>query len=148
MRSLEEQATRDYLTGAYNRRAAEERLADGVERARRGGGTLSLTLFDLDGLKSINDERGHRVGDACLVRFAEVLGRNLRGGLYLEVGRRRVRGWDVEHAGKTDDGAAAGTHRRRPAPQPRGASRRRADAPHLQRGRAGGSPGTTSAACS
>jgi hypothetical protein len=79
-RSLEEQATRDYLTGAYNRRAAEERLVDDVQRARRGGGTLSLALFDLDGFKSINDERGHRVGDDCLVHFARVLKRNLRDG--------------------------------------------------------------------
>ena len=79
-RSLEEQATRDYLTGVYNRRAAEERLADDVERARRGGGTLSLALFDFDGLKSINDEHGHRAGDDCLVHFARVLERNLRAG--------------------------------------------------------------------
>ena len=79
-RSLEEQATRDYLTGAYNRRAAEERLVDDVQRARRGGGTLSLALFDLDRFKSINDERGHRVGDDCLVHFAGVLERNLRAG--------------------------------------------------------------------
>ena len=77
MRSLEAQATRDYLTGAYNRRAAEERLAGDAERARRGAGTLSLALFDLDGLKSMNDRHGHRAGDACLVRFAEVLERNL-----------------------------------------------------------------------
>jgi diguanylate cyclase (GGDEF)-like protein len=79
-RSLEEQATRDFLTGAYNRRAAEEHLASDVERARRGGGTLILALFDIDGLKSINDEHGHRAGDDCLVRFAEVLERNLRAG--------------------------------------------------------------------
>ncbi len=79
-RSLEEQATRDHLTGAYNRRAAEERLAEDVKRAERGGGALSLALFDLDSLKSVNDEHGHRAGDACVVRFAEVLGRNVRAG--------------------------------------------------------------------
>lgn len=79
-RSLEEQATSDYLTGAYNRRAAEERLAGDVERARRGGGAFALALFDLDGFKSINDERGHRAGDDCLIHFAEVLERNLRVG--------------------------------------------------------------------
>ena len=78
VRSLKDEAARDHLTGAYNRRAAEERLAGDVERARRGAGTLSLALFDLDGLKSMNDRHGHRAGDACLVRFAEVLERNLR----------------------------------------------------------------------
>ncbi len=80
VRSLEERASRDHLTGAYNRRAAEERLAEELERAGRGGGTLSLALFDLDRLKSINDEHGHRAGDAFLVGFAEVLNRNLRAG--------------------------------------------------------------------
>ena len=80
VRSLGELALRDHLTGAYNRRAAEERLAEDLERVERGGGMLSLALFDLDHLKSINDEHGHRAGDACVIRFAEVLERNLRAG--------------------------------------------------------------------
>jgi diguanylate cyclase (GGDEF)-like protein len=80
VRSLEELATRDHLTGTYNRRAAEERLAEDVKRAERGGVTLSLTLLDLDQLKPINDAHGHRAGDACVVHIAEVLGRNLRAG--------------------------------------------------------------------
>src|SRR5215210_1595890 len=78
VRSLEELAIRDHLTGSYNRRAGEERLAEDVERARREGGTLSLTLFDLDRLKAVNDEHGHRAGDAYLAHFAEVLHRNVR----------------------------------------------------------------------
>src|SRR5215204_4977094 len=80
VRSLGELATRDHLTGTYNRRAAEERLAEDVKRAERGGGALSLTLLDLDQLKPINDAHGHRAGDACVVHFAEVLNRNLRAG--------------------------------------------------------------------
>ena len=39
--SLEDEATRDHLTGTYNRRAAEEHLAGDVERARHGAGALS-----------------------------------------------------------------------------------------------------------
>jgi diguanylate cyclase (GGDEF)-like protein len=80
MGSLNELASRDHLTGLYNRRAAEDRLAEDVARAGRGGGTLELALLDLDRLKSVNDEHGHHAGDACLVRFAEVLGRNVREG--------------------------------------------------------------------
>ena len=80
MGSLDEQASKDHLTGTYNRRAAEERLAEDVARAGRGGGTLTLALLDLDRLKSVNDGHGHHAGDACLVRFAEVLGRNVREG--------------------------------------------------------------------
>src|SRR5687767_4387830 len=78
--SLGELATRDHLTGTYNRRAAEERLAEDVKRAERGGGALSLMLLDLDRLKPINGEYGHGAGDACVEHFAEVLGRNLRAG--------------------------------------------------------------------
>jgi len=80
MGSLEKLASRDHLTGVYNRRAAEDRLAEDIARARRGGGTLELALLDLDRLKSVNDGHGHHAGDACLIRFAEVLGRNVREG--------------------------------------------------------------------
>jgi len=79
VRSLGELATRDHLTGTYNRRAAEERLAEDVKRAEHGG-VFSLALLDLDQLKPINDAYGHRAGDACVVHFAEVLDRNLRAG--------------------------------------------------------------------
>jgi hypothetical protein len=92
VRSLGELATRDHLTGTYNRRAAEERLAEDVKRAERGGGALSLMLLDLDRLKPINDEYGHRAGDACVVHFAEVLDRNLRAWASLEGGRSTLPG--------------------------------------------------------
>jgi diguanylate cyclase (GGDEF)-like protein len=80
MKSLDELASTDHLTGLHNRRVAEERLAEDVARARRGGGTLTLALLDLDRLKSVNDEHGHHAGDACLIHFAGALGRNLREG--------------------------------------------------------------------
>ena len=80
MKSLDELASTDHLTGLHNRRVAEERLAEDVARARRGTGTPALALLDLDNLKSVNDEHGHHTGDACLIHFAEVLGRNVREG--------------------------------------------------------------------
>jgi diguanylate cyclase len=80
LRSLGELAIRDHLTGAYNRRAGEEHLVKDIARAERGGGTLSLAVLDLDRLKPINDEHGHRAGDACLEHFASVLGRSVREG--------------------------------------------------------------------
>ena len=80
MKSLDELASTDHLTGVYNRRAAEDHLAEDIARAQRGGGTLELALLDLDRLKSVNDDHGHHAGDACLIRFAEVLGRNVREG--------------------------------------------------------------------
>jgi diguanylate cyclase (GGDEF)-like protein len=80
MRSLGELAAKDHLTGVYNRRAAEERLSANVARARRRGGTFTLTMLDLDQFKPINDKHGHHAGDACLTYLAETLGRNLREG--------------------------------------------------------------------
>jgi diguanylate cyclase (GGDEF)-like protein len=80
MRSLGELATRDHLTGVYNRRAGEAHLVKDIARAERGGGTLSLAVLDLDRLKPINDEHGHRAGDASLEYFVSVLGRSVREG--------------------------------------------------------------------
>ncbi len=80
MSSLSERATTDFLTGVYNRRAAEERLSEDIARAERGGGTLTLALLDLDQLKSVNDEHGHHAGDDCLIHFARVLDSNVRKG--------------------------------------------------------------------
>ena len=80
MSSLGELATTDHLTGVYNRRAAQGRLAEDIARAQRGGETLTLALLDFDQFKPVNDEHGHHAGDACLIHFAEVLGRNVREG--------------------------------------------------------------------
>src|SRR5215208_3156844 len=56
-------------------------LAEGVKRVECGGGAPALTLLDLDQLKPTNDAHGDRPGDACMVHYAEALGRNLRAGV-------------------------------------------------------------------
>ncbi|PLS83906.1 MAG: hypothetical protein CYG60_20755, partial [Actinobacteria bacterium] len=81
--SLEEVSSRDALTGAYNRRAGEERLAEDLARVIRDGGTLTLAVLDLDGLKATNDSLGHAGGDACIKRGADTLQRNLREGVWV-----------------------------------------------------------------
>lgn len=75
----QENARRDQLTGAPNRRAFEEALA--VEHARivRGGQPAGLFVIDIDRFKSINDRFGHDVGDEVLVRVVERLREGLRG---------------------------------------------------------------------
>ncbi len=81
--ALEELSRRDHLTGVHNRRACEERLAEDVARAARGGGALTLALLDIDGFKSLNDGHGHPAGDACLKHVAAVLEGNVREGDWL-----------------------------------------------------------------
>jgi len=71
--SLNEHATRDWLTGLHNRRYFEETLADHIEAANRYERELSLVLFDIDRFKQINDTHGHEAGDEVLRQFADIL---------------------------------------------------------------------------
>ena len=68
-----EQAGRDALTGLGNRRAWRRALDHESLRAKRYGGESSVLIVDLDGLKTINDERGHAAGDLHLQRAAEAM---------------------------------------------------------------------------
>ncbi|MDZ7706708.1 MAG: diguanylate cyclase [Trueperaceae bacterium] len=52
-------ATSDALTDLMNRRGAEERLQQEVERARRYEHPMSVAWFDLDRFKQVNDRYGH-----------------------------------------------------------------------------------------
>jgi diguanylate cyclase (GGDEF)-like protein len=79
IRSLERLSGTDYLTGLYNRREGEKRLAEDVAMARRRGGTmLTVAVVDVNDFKSINDTYGHQAGDACIRHVASVIGRNIR----------------------------------------------------------------------
>jgi diguanylate cyclase (GGDEF)-like protein len=64
------QARFDPLTGLPNRRACEERGALELARLERSGHALSVAFLDFDGLKQINDTRGHAAGDAALIHLA------------------------------------------------------------------------------
>ncbi|MEV0178034.1 sensor domain-containing diguanylate cyclase [Streptomyces sp. NPDC050625] len=63
----------DALTGLANRRAVDVRLDEAIELHRREGVVVSLVVCDLNGLKRVNDTRGHAVGDRLLERFGSVL---------------------------------------------------------------------------
>ncbi len=76
--ALNEQATRDWLTGLYNRRYFEETLADHTEAACRYDRELSLVLFDIDEFKQVNDADGHEAGDTVLKEFSELLKQSAR----------------------------------------------------------------------
>ncbi|MEU2564713.1 sensor domain-containing diguanylate cyclase [Streptomyces longispororuber] len=63
----------DSLTGLANRRAVDVRLDEAVERHRREGVVVSLVVCDVNGLKQVNDQLGHAVGDRLLERFGSLL---------------------------------------------------------------------------
>jgi diguanylate cyclase (GGDEF)-like protein len=79
-RELERLATRDELTGLYNRRYFEQEARVAYDRARRAGGGLTVVIADIDNFKAINDRYGHPVGDEVLKRVAAELRDGIRAG--------------------------------------------------------------------
>jgi diguanylate cyclase (GGDEF)-like protein len=71
-------STTDALTGLANRRAFQMRLRDEWRRARRYTLPVSLLLIDIDGLKRINDQRGHTAGDDVLKTAAHAISATMR----------------------------------------------------------------------
>lgn len=68
----------DGLTGLWNRRAFETRLADELSRAHRYGLSLCLLMIDVDHFKPFNDHYGHPEGDLVLKQVAEVIAESSR----------------------------------------------------------------------
>jgi len=65
------QASHDWLTGLFNRRAFEARLQSELDV--NAAGSLGLVLVDLDQFKSVNDACGHLAGDRLLCQVAQLL---------------------------------------------------------------------------
>lgn len=63
----------DGLTGLYNHRFFQDRLAAELARATRHGHPVSLLFCDLDDFKRYNDENGHAAGDLVLQEFGRLL---------------------------------------------------------------------------
>lgn len=77
-RELEVLATSDGLTGVMNKRMFGEMSQKYIESAHRNSLPLSLLYLDLDYFKKVNDKHGHQVGDIMLIKFADVVGAELR----------------------------------------------------------------------
>ncbi len=75
---LRTEARTDPLTGCGNRLALDEDLERAVRGANRTGLDVSVAVVDLDGLKAINDSRGHPAGDAALGSLVTTLRKSLR----------------------------------------------------------------------
>jgi diguanylate cyclase (GGDEF)-like protein len=69
----------DPLTGLYNRRFAEQRLAAEVARSERMGHPLAMLMLDLKNFKQLNETSTREAGDLALKAFAAKLGRVIRG---------------------------------------------------------------------
>jgi diguanylate cyclase (GGDEF)-like protein len=78
-----DESQKDSLSGAFNRRGIELKLATELKRIQSGKSKLSIALIDVDYFKSINDIQGHAAGDAALREVAESISTHLRGRDYL-----------------------------------------------------------------
>jgi diguanylate cyclase (GGDEF)-like protein len=75
---LEQQATRDFLTGLFNRRHLNDVLPQMLAQARRERQPLAVAIIDLDHFKAVNDRHGHVAGDTLLASFGSLLNENTR----------------------------------------------------------------------
>ncbi len=75
---LRERATRDALTGVFNRRVLDDFAPGLLARSLRAHEPVTLALLDVDHFKVINDRHGHLVGDQVLVAIAAHLVAGLR----------------------------------------------------------------------
>jgi diguanylate cyclase (GGDEF)-like protein len=76
---IRELSIRDELTGVLNRRGFFAEAEGRLTQSRGSGSHLSLVFADLDGVKRVNDERGHGEGDRLIRAGAEVLRDTLGG---------------------------------------------------------------------
>jgi two-component system cell cycle response regulator len=71
-------ATKDELTGLYNRRYFLEIFEREVERARRYENKLIFCIIDLDHFKTVNEAYNHLAGDMVLAEIGKILSRGIR----------------------------------------------------------------------
>lgn len=73
LRKMHHLATRDPLTGVYNRIRLEEELESSWQLGRRYDLPMSVAVLDIDNFKTLNDSYGHTVGDQVLRDFAQLM---------------------------------------------------------------------------
>jgi two-component system cell cycle response regulator len=75
---IERLAVTDGLTGLFNHRHFQEKLAHEFDRLSRFGEAVSLLLIDIDFFKKINDTYGHPIGDSVLRKVAGIVRKTIR----------------------------------------------------------------------
>lgn len=77
-KQLQEQASRDGLTGLWNRKRMFRILDKEINRAKRDNLPVAIIMIDIDKFKAINDTHGHHVGDLVLQEVAATLKKSVR----------------------------------------------------------------------
>ncbi|MEW5756704.1 MAG: GGDEF domain-containing protein [Pseudomonadota bacterium] len=76
-------ASKDAMTGVFNRRTMDERVEHEIKLAQRYGHSLSLIVLDIDHFKRVNDTYGHSAGDCLIKALADILKNNARSSDYV-----------------------------------------------------------------
>ena len=69
----QDEAQRDFLTGAYNRHQLGEGFAEFSALSYERGFKFSFAIFDVDHFKTVNDTKGHLAGDRILRLIADTV---------------------------------------------------------------------------
>lgn len=77
MRRLRQQAESDGLTELLNHKAGENELKLAIARAQKEKRPLSVSLFDIDHFKTVNDDHGHATGDLVIERIGRLINQHL-----------------------------------------------------------------------
>lgn len=77
---LKEMASKDGLTGVYNRVLLVELFMKELAKLARSGKALSFVMLDIDFFKKVNDTYGHLAGDYILKELCVLLQSSLRSG--------------------------------------------------------------------
>src|SRR6202140_3337841 len=69
---LHQLAETDALTGLANYRRLSETVESEIKRSERTARAFAVLIFDLNGMKRINDKHGHQAGNCALCRLADI----------------------------------------------------------------------------
>lgn len=77
-RQLEEQISKDSLTGLLKHASIKEAAELEVKRVQRIGKPVTLAMLDIDHFKAVNDKYGHAMGDVVIAAIATLLRQRMR----------------------------------------------------------------------
>ncbi len=70
----------DALTGVFNRKAGINYLKERMQNVQLKKAALTICFVDVNNLKDVNDEHGHKVGDSLIIDVATIIKSGLREG--------------------------------------------------------------------
>ena len=75
----QEEILLDPLTGLYNRKAFDKKIAAYIKAYQDEGKIFSFVMIDIDYFKKFNDQYGHLMGDQVLMFMGRILSREMKG---------------------------------------------------------------------